>query len=81
MPKQLLQEAEHLQLMELVLGYRNGANGGGVTIYGGFFEGDDGGATDGTFKTMSNSTKEQSSVCFAAKGGLWVVGLKAKYMV
>ncbi|NQY28435.1 MAG: hypothetical protein HRT69_03080 [Flavobacteriaceae bacterium] len=59
------------------LGYRNGANGGGAAIYGGFFEGDDGGATDGTFKTMSNSTKEQSSVGFAAKGGLmggWVKG-------
>lgn len=59
------------------LGYRNGDNGAGGTVYGGFFEGDDGGATDGTFRTSSNTIKTQSSVGFAAKGGLmggWTKG-------
>ena len=56
------------------LGYRSST---GTNIYGGYFEGDDGGYTNGTFRTMSTSTRVQSTIGFGAQGGLmggWIKG-------
>ena len=58
------------------LGYREDGGGGG-RIYGGYFEGDDGGHINGTFRTSGNQPKEQTTIGFGAKGGLmggWTKG-------